>query len=43
MLTALAFLILFGTFVVMSIGDIAIAIIAGVFSIILNILTGRRN
>jgi hypothetical protein len=42
MMTALAFLILFGTFVVMSIGDIAISVVAGFFTIILNILTGRR-
>ena len=42
MMTALAFLILFGTFVVMSIGDLCIAAMAGIFTIILNILTGRR-
>ena len=42
MLTALAFLILFGTFVVMSIGDLAMTAMAGIFTIIINLLTGRR-
>lgn len=42
MLTALAFIILFGVFVVMSISDIAMTVIAGFFTIIINLLTGRR-
>lgn len=42
MLTALAFIILFGVFVVMSIGDLCIAAMAGIFTIIINLLTGRR-
>lgn len=42
MMTALAFLILFGTFIVMTIGDLAMTVIAGFFTIIINLLTGRR-
>lgn len=42
MLTALAFIILFGVFVVMTIGDLAMTAMAGLFSIIINLLTGRR-
>lgn len=42
MLTGLAFLVLFGTFIVMTIGDLAMTAMAGFFTIIINLLTGRR-
>lgn len=42
MLTALAFIILFGVFVVMTISDIAMTAMSGIFTIIINLLTGRR-
>lgn len=42
MLTALAFLVLFGTFIIMTIGDIAMTAMSGIFTIIINLLTGRR-
>lgn len=42
MLTALAFLVLFGTFIVMVLGDLAMTAMAGIFTVIINLLTGRR-
>lgn len=42
MLTALAFLILFGVFVVMTISDLGFAFMAMMFKLISEMITGKR-
>ena len=42
MLTALAFLILFGVFVVMTISDLGLTFMAMMFKLISEVITGKR-
>ena len=42
MLTALAFLILFGVFVVMTISDLGFAFMGMMFKLISEVITGKR-
>ena len=42
MLTVLAFLILFGVFVVMTISDLGFAFMAMMFKLISEVITGKR-